>query len=175
MTGCVHIYCGDGKGKTTAAVGQAVRGAGRGRRALIARFLKTDDSGEVLALGQIPEITILPCEKTFGFYYQMTEEQKQEAEVYYTNLLEHCQILAVKKNYDMVILDEILAAVHYKLVDEEQLICFIQKRPKQLELILTGRDPSQALIGLADYVSEIKMLKHPYNTKKLAAREGIEF
>ncbi|EHI60209.1 hypothetical protein HMPREF9473_01796 [ [Hungatella hathewayi WAL-18680] len=79
MKGYVHIYCGDGKGKTTAAIGLAVRAAGRGKKVVIARFLKTEDSGEVEVLRSIPGITVLPCEKTFGFYFQMTEEQKREA------------------------------------------------------------------------------------------------
>ena len=81
--GCIHIYCGDGKGKTTAALGLAVRAAGRGMHVLMARFLKTDDSGEVAALPRITWIEILTCVKTFGFYYQMTEQHKKEAEEYY--------------------------------------------------------------------------------------------
>lgn len=72
--GYVHIYCGDGKGKTTAAVGLAVRAAGRGMRVLIVRFLKTEDSGEVSVLRRIPGIEVVPCEKTFGFTFRMTEE-----------------------------------------------------------------------------------------------------
>ena len=84
--GLVHIYCGDGKGKTTAATGLAVRAVGRGKRVVIARFLKTDDSGEVFVLKQIPGIILIPCTKTFGFYFRMTEEQKKEAAVYYSGL-----------------------------------------------------------------------------------------
>ena len=83
MKGLVHIYCGDGKGKTTTAIGSAVRAAGRGMRVLIARFLKTDDSGEVLALAHVPGITLLPCDQNFGFSWEMTPAQKQAASVYY--------------------------------------------------------------------------------------------
>ena len=95
MKGYVHIYCGDGKGKTTAAIGLAVRAAGRGKKVVIARFLKTEDSGEVEVLRSIPGITVLPCEKTFGFYFQMTEEQKREAALYYGSLLERAWSMAV--------------------------------------------------------------------------------
>ena len=84
----IHIYCGNGKGKTTAALGLAVRASGRAKRVLIARFLKTDDSGEVPTLSSIPQIHVIPCEKTFGFFFRMSEEQKKEAKEYYSQLFE---------------------------------------------------------------------------------------
>ena len=175
MKGYVHIYCGDGKGKTTAAVGLAVRAAGRGKKVLIARFLKTDDSGEVPVLGDIPGITVIPCKKTFGFYFQMTEEQKKEAALYYGGLFQTTSARAVEESFDLLILDEIMAAVNYKLVDEEAVINFIKTRPGKLELVLTGRDPSEAVAAQADYISEIRMVRHPYDTEGLPARMGIEY
>lgn len=78
-TGLIHIYCGDGKGKTTAAIGAAIRAAGRGFRVLVLRLLKTDDSGEVNAIQNIPEIHVLPCVRSFGFSWNMTPEQKEKA------------------------------------------------------------------------------------------------
>lgn len=175
MKGYVHIYCGDGKGKTTAAVGLAVRAAGRGRKVLIARFLKTDDSGEVPVLGTIPGITVIPCEKNFGFYFQMSEEQKKEAAEYYGNLFRTAAAQAVKESCDLLILDEIMAAVNYRLVAEEEVLNFIKTRPENLELVLTGRDPSEALTARADYISEVRMVRHPYVTEGLTARQGIEY
>ena len=86
MTGLIHIYHGDGKGKTTAAVGSAVRAAGRGKKVLIARFLKTDDSGEVMGLGHVPGITLLPCDENFGFSWEMSDVQRKAASLYYNNL-----------------------------------------------------------------------------------------
>ena len=86
--GLIHIYCGDGKGKTTAAMGAAVRAAGRGYRVLILRLLKTDDSGEVKALSSLCGIRLLPCLRSFGFSWNMTPEQKKEAAVYYSGQLE---------------------------------------------------------------------------------------
>ena len=91
---CVHLYCGDGKGKTTAAVGLAVRMQGCGYPVVIARFLKTDDSGEVRALKNLPGITVIPCKKTFGFTWQMTREEKKEAALYYSGLFEMAVSLA---------------------------------------------------------------------------------
>ena len=110
MRGCIHIYCGDGKGKTTAATGLAVRGAGRGMKVLIARFLKHENSGEVSALSQINGITVLPCLKNFGFYFQMTEEQKKEATEYYGQMFDKAWKEGAAGNYDMIVLDEIVAA-----------------------------------------------------------------
>lgn len=172
--GCVHIYCGDGKGKTTAATGLAVRAAGRDKRVLIARFLKTDDSGEVISLSQMKPITVLPCTRAFGFYSRMSEVQKQEAAGYYQELFNMAWDRAVEEDYDMLILDEIMAACNYHLVPEEWLVERLQARPETLETVLTGRDPSERLLELADYVSEIQMRKHPF-TEGVMAREGIEY
>lgn len=173
-SGCVHIYCGDGKGKTTAAVGLAVRAAGRGKKVLIVRFLKTDDSGEVFALKHIPGITVMPCDRTFGFASRMTEEVRREAAQYYGQRLETACRMAEEESWDMLVLDEIMASCRYKLVKEEDVVDFLRRRPPELEVVLTGRDPSDRLLACADYVSEIHMEKHPY-TKGVAAREGIEY
>lgn len=174
MDSCVHIYCGDGKGKTTAAIGLAVRASGCGKKVLIARFLKTDHSGEVPVLTQIPGITVLPCEKSFGFFTRMTETQKKEAAIYYTALLKAALKKAAEEAYDMLILDEIMAVTNFGLVNAKTVQDFITTRPTGLEVVLTGRDPSEELIALADYVSEIRKIKHPYD-KGISARKGIEY
>ena len=103
--GLLHIYCGDGKGKTSAAVGMAVRAAGCGMKVLVIRFLKTENSGEVEVLRSIPGITVPPCERTFGFVFRMTEEQKQEAALYYQSRFEAAAKEAVQGQYDLLILD----------------------------------------------------------------------
>lgn len=174
MKGLIHIYCGDGKGKTTAAIGQAVRAAGRGMRVLMVRFLKTDDSGEVEILRQIPGITVLPCDRTFGFVFRMTEEEKREAAAYFTERFRSVEAMAASGEYDMLILDEIMASCNYGMVPESDVVEFLQNRQEQLEVILTGRGPSETLIGLADYVTEMTMKKHPF-TQGIPARKGIEY
>ena len=95
--GYIHIYCGDGKGKTTAAVGLAVRMAGSNGQAVMVRFLKNDDSGEVDCLRQIKGITVIPCKKTFGFTWQMTEAEKREASAYNKDLLDDASHMALLK------------------------------------------------------------------------------
>ena len=101
--GRIHIYCGDGKGKTTAALGLALRAAGRGRKVLISRFLKTEDSGEVPVLRNISGIEVMPCQKTFGFTFQMSREEKEEAGLYYTEQFQKAWKLA--EDADLLILD----------------------------------------------------------------------
>ncbi|WP_432631113.1 cob(I)yrinic acid a,c-diamide adenosyltransferase [Brotaphodocola sp.] len=174
MRGCVHIYCGDGKGKTSSAVGLAVRASGRGKKVLIVRFLKTEDSGEVEVLRKIPGITVTPCDRTFGFVFRMNEEQKREAGAYFQSRFETAVKTAVEDGVDLLVLDEILASCNYGMVREDDVAEFLKNRPEEMEVVLTGRDPSDRLIALADYVSEIKMVKHPY-TQGIGAREGIEY
>ncbi|WP_101877737.1 cob(I)yrinic acid a,c-diamide adenosyltransferase [Lachnoclostridium edouardi] len=172
--GLIHIYCGDGKGKTTASMGLALRAAGREKKVLIARFLKSQDSGEVKALSYVPNITVLPCEKFFGFTFSMSEETKKEAQVYYTALLENAWKKAKKEKYHMLILDEMMAACTSGLVSRDKVEELIKQKPEYLEVVLTGRAPWPEILQLADYVSEIQMVKHPF-TRGVKARNGIEY
>ena len=160
--GLVHIYCGNGKGKTTASVGAAVRAAGNGKTVLIKRFLKNDHSGEVEALKQIPGITVLPCTRQFGFSWKMKQEEKEEAKEYYGKELEKAWKMALDQEIDMLVLDE------------ERLLELIGSKPEKLEVILTGRNPSETLLAAADYVTEMVMRVHPY-TRGIPARKGIEY
>lgn len=172
--GFVHIYCGDGKGKTSAALGLAVRAAGRGQQILLVRFLKNEDSGEVPVLRQISGITVTPCDREFGFVFQMNEKDKAEAAKYFQRRFEQACQKAAEEEYDVLILDEILAACNYGMVREDDVAEFLKNRTEKLEVVLTGREPSARLLGLADYISEICMRKHPFETG-IAAREGIEY
>lgn len=207
--GLVHIYCGDGKGKTSAAVGLAVRAAGRGLPVVIARFLKTDDSGEVDMLKRLPGVRVLPCERTFGFVFRMSEETKREAAVWYGELFSRAVREAKAAVRDaggcgepkqsaapgeetadrdtggcgksdpssvraLLVLDEIMAAVNYHMVSEDEVLHFLNNRPEGLEVVLTGRDPSKRMLLTADYVSEIGKTAHPFD-RGIGAREGIEY
>jgi cob(I)alamin adenosyltransferase len=138
------------------------------------RFLKTEDSGEVEVLRKIPGITVTPCDRTFGFVFRMNEEQKREAGAYFQSRFETAVKTAVEDGVDLLVLDEILASCNYGMVREDDVAEFLRNRPAEMEVVLTGRDPSDRLIALADYVSEIKMVKHPY-TQGIGAREGIEY
>ena len=172
--GLVHIYCGDGKGKTTASVGAAVRAAGSGKKVVIKRFLKNDQSGEVEVLKKIPEITLLPCTRQFGFSWKMSPQEREEAKTYYNEELEKAWKMALDQDSDMHILDEAVGACSLGFINEERLLALISSKPEKLEVILTGRNPSKALLASADYVTEMVMRAHPY-TRGIPARKGIEY
>ncbi|MEG0988092.1 MAG: cob(I)yrinic acid a,c-diamide adenosyltransferase [Clostridium sp.] len=181
--GCVHIYCGDGKGKTTAAVGLAVRMAGYDEPVILARFLKNDESGEVAALSHLPSVEVLPCSRSFGFTWQMSDAQKAEAADYYKDFLNDAlnrvtQKAGGQESDDgptvLLILDEICAAINSGLVQERQVLDFLDTRPEHTEVVLTGRNPSEELMKRADYISEIQKQKHPFDGGT-AARKGIEY
>lgn len=178
MTGLIHIYHGDGKGKTTAAIGSAVRAAGRGKRVLIARFLKTDDSGEVMGLAHVPGITLLPCDQNFGFSWEMSAVQRKAAALYYDNLLrmawEMTAGLDGDPGYDMLVLDEVIGACGLGFVREDMVIEKLRSKPDGLEVVMTGRGPSDGLMECADYITEMVMGRHPFE-KGIPAREGIEY
>ena len=189
--GCVHLYCGDGKGKTTAAIGLAVRAAGTGKQVVAARFLKTDQSGEVEILKRLPEVTLIPCEKTFGFTWKMTDEVKQEAADYYKSMFETACREAVKRcgeagslgseklqnkeNCDvLLVLDEVCASLSSGLLELADIVDFLDHRPANLEVVMTGRKPPEELLLRADYVTEMEKIKHPFD-RKILARRGIEY
>ncbi len=170
--GLTHIYCGDGKGKTTASVGLAVRAAGRGLRVVYVQFFKDGTSGEFQVLEELDNVRLLPPEKTFGFIWTLSEAERQEAAAFYT---EHFRrAIALAQDADLLVLDEVISACNCGAVPEDEVIRFLRSRPKGLEVVLTGREPSEALQAEADYVSEMCKRKHPFD-QKICARQGIEF
>lgn len=173
MSSYIHIYYGEGKGKTTAALGLALRAIGADKKVLLTRFLKTNSSSELKALNQLSNITVLPTNTVFGYYYTLNSEEKKNAYVYYQKLLVDACTLACEGHYDLLILDELTYAYCYEFIDVDYLLHFLQNRPEQLEVVITGKHPSPDLLNLADYASEIKKVRHPYD-KGVLPREGIE-
>ena len=169
--GLVHIYCGDGKGKTTASIGLSLRAAGAGLRVLYVQFFKDGSSSEFRLLEQAG-VTFLRPAKKFGFYRTLTPQQREEARAFYT---EHFRTAAAMAgDFDLLVLDEAMSACRTGVVPEEEVLAFLQSRPERLEVVLTGRDPSQALFDAADYVTEMCKRKHPFD-RGIPARRGIEF
>lgn len=168
--GLVHIYCGDGKGKTTAAVGLAARCRGAGGRVLFFQFLKGNGSSERAALCALG-VDAPNGRGGMKFVWEMTEAEKAETRGYYREIFG--DIAARAAEYDMVVLDEIIPALKYDFIDERELIGFLKSRPAGTEIVMTGRDPSPELAALADYVTEMRKIKHPYD-RGVAARRGIE-
>lgn len=171
--GLVHIYCGDGKGKTTAAFGLAFRCAGRGGKVLVVQFLKGGETGEILLAQRLPSFTILRGNAAGKFSFCMNETEKQTVSEQNNCHLEDIAKMLQKEEYQMLVLDEVMAALNYGMLDWDAVLSLIDERPAGLEVVMTGRNPPQELIERADYISEIKKVRHPYE-KGVAAREGIE-
>ena len=172
--GYIHIYTGEGKGKTTAAVGLAVRFAGCGGRVLFSQMLKDGSSGELAVLEQLENVETVCCRECFGFSFSMDEETRKRAKKTYARYLAEVLERAGSGRYGLLVLDEVLAAYNLGFADREALLAFLRSRPEDLEVVLTGRDPAPELLSLADYVSVIKKEKHPFD-QGIRARKGIEY
>lgn len=173
-TGLTHIYYGNGKGKTTAAVGLCVRAVGNGNRVLFVQFLKGQASGEIDAFEQLSGIESLRAQKLEKFTWEMTPEEISQVHQDNEALLAQIKNMLTCKDYRLLVLDEALTACSLGLLDEHSLISLVQEKPAQLEVVFTGQEPTNALIALADYVSNIEKIKHPFD-KGTPARKGIEF
>ena len=170
--GLVQVYTGNGKGKTTAAFGLALRAIGRGLKVYIIQFIKGGfDYGELYVVDKLPNLKL----KAFGRGKFVTEKPAGKEDV---ELAEEALALAeevVKSGeYDIVILDEINVALSLKLIKTEKVLELIKNKPKHVELILTGRYAPNEIIEAADLVTEMKEVKHPFN-KGYQARKGIEY
>ena len=172
--GMIHIYCGDGKGKTTAATGLALRAAGCGMKVLFARFLKNENSGELSILDSVPEIEVLHLERSYGFFNTLTDEEKEEVRQMYGQLWDLIKEKISGGQFQMLVIDEFMAAYRYGLIGREEALDLLTGKPEALELVLTGRNPGPELTELADYVSEIRKVKHPFD-HGIMARRGIEY
>ena len=173
MKGLIHIYEGNGKGKTTAAIGLSIRCAGSGGKVLFTQILKNDSSSEINILKKLENIEYRVVCENFGFVFQMSPETKLRAKEAYNSLLISCIETVTTQDYRMLVLDEIIDAYHTQLIDRKLLLDFLKNKPEQLEIIMTGREPDSLLKEQAHYISEVRKIKHPYDNG-VPARIGIE-
>ncbi|MDR2535523.1 MAG: cob(I)yrinic acid a,c-diamide adenosyltransferase [Treponema sp.] len=172
MAGLLHLYIGDGKGKTTAAVGLSVRARGRDKTVVFAQFLKSGITGELRSLEQLG-VRVIRSTVSFGFTYQMDEQTKTVCRNEQHHIMNRIAESLKDESVDLLILDEILDAVNSGMLEEQTFRSFVENRDPALEVALTGRGPGPWLLEIADYVSEIKKIKHPFD-KGIQARTGIE-
>ena len=173
-TGYIHVYCGDGKGKTTTGMGLCVRTAGYGYKVLIYQFMKDNKTSERKVMEKIPNITFVDGLESEKFSFQMSKDEKEERKKYYLEQFRYVTKKAADEQYQVLFLDELIYTIGADLFDEDVLVHYLkEEKPKQLEVILTGQNPGEKIIELADYVSEIRKIKHPYD-KGLGSRWGIE-
>jgi cob(I)alamin adenosyltransferase len=176
--GLIQVYTGDGKGKTTAALGLALRAAGHGNRVLIYQFLKPPslDLGERLALerGSLP-IRIEAMDEPWDLSHSLDSKQDvARVKTAIGGVLARLSDLAQRKSYDVLILDEIVFCLSASLAEFEDIQRLIEQRDPAVEIVLTGRGATPKLIELADLVTEMKKIKHPFD-KGTPARRGIEY
>lgn len=172
--GMIHIYTGEGKGKTTAALGLALRAAGAGKKVVILQFLKGSHTSELNTLALIPNIRVMRNEKQYPFFKYMTAEQKASITAGQNALFREAMSIVEQGECDLLILDEIMAAYQHHTVDKAMVHELLDNKPYKLELVMTGRNAREYFIEKADYVTEMLKKKHPYDAG-YEAREGIEY
>lgn len=170
--GLVQVYTGNGKGKTSAAFGLALRAVGRGLKVYVIQFIKGGfDYGELYVIDKLPNLTL----KSFGRGKFITTKPPEKEDV---TLAEQALKLAKKvvesREYDVVVLDEINVALHLRLISLEEVLEIAKNKPRHVELVLTGRNAPNEIVEIADLVTEMIEVKHPFN-KGFKARKGIEY
>jgi cob(I)alamin adenosyltransferase len=173
--GLIHVYYGDGKGKTTAALGLAMRAAGCGKNVIIVQFLKNWKCGEHISLSHLPNVTFFQGKTTKGkFIHEMNDDEKHETKAMQDECLQSAIALVEKGKCDVLILDEVIDAQMLGVIDPDIGEDIIYNKPEKLELVITGHQPEARLLEHADYVTEMVKQKHPYD-EGINARQGIEF
>ncbi len=172
--GLVIVYTGDGKGKTTAALGMALRTVGWGGKVLVIQFVKQWKTGEHQAIAAyLPDIKIIPAGA--GFVGIMGDRKLKTQHIASAkNALQFAKKEIMSKKWTSVILDEINGAIEGRLVALKDVLALIRNKPKEVNLVLTGREAREEIIKKADLVTEMKKIKHPYD-KGLLAKKGVDF
>jgi len=168
--GYTHIYTGNGKGKTTAAIGLAVRSLCIGKKVYIGQFIKDMAYNETKLVNKFDNLTI----EQLGCGCFIDRDPTKEDEILASNGLKHCAKILKSGKYDLVILDEITIAVYFKLIKSSDIILALKQKYPSTEVILTGRYASKDLIVYADLVTEMKEIKHYYTTQGVLSRDGID-
>ncbi len=172
-TGLIHIYTGDGKGKTTAAVGISVRAQSRGLRVLFTQFFKEADSGSETAALERLGITTINFDKVKSpLFHPDIDRSNLRAEA--AKALSHIRDIFNENRFDLVVIDEFICLITEGILSEDEAIAFLGHKPLNLELVLTGQGATQKILDVVDYVTFMKNVKHPYE-KSMSARKGIEF
>ncbi|MDQ2085224.1 cob(I)yrinic acid a,c-diamide adenosyltransferase [Herbivorax sp. ANBcel31] len=173
--GLIHVYTGDGKGKTTSAIGQGIRAFGRGNKVYMIQFLKSQDTGELLTLKNLePNFKVYRFEKIKGFIYNLTQEEIEELKKQINTAFDFVKNTISNCNCDLLILDEIIGVLSNNLININSIINLLKNKPEKMEIILTGRNAPKEIQDIADYISEIKSIKHPLENG-IPARKGIEY
>jgi cob(I)alamin adenosyltransferase len=169
--GLIHVYTGNGKGKTTAAVGQAIRACGHGARVVMIQFMKGREYGELRCADLLDNFEILQ----FGRDQFVDKSNPAQIDIEYARKgLNAAKEIVEKGDCDLLVLDEINVALDFALLPVEEVLALLAGKPEQIEVILTGRNAPQEMIDIADLVTEMREIKHPYQLG-IEMRKGIEY
>ena len=159
-TGLIQIYCGDGRGKTTAAIGQAIRAASQGKTVAIIQFLKGRNEEEISFIKRLePEIKLFRFEKSDEFYDQLSQTQQSEEVMNIRNGINFARKVVQTGGYEVLILDELLGLLDNKIITMEDIREITEHKSEEMELIFTGRSINDEIMELADSVSKVETLK----------------
>lgn len=174
LPGLIHLYCGEGKGKTTAALGLIVRASGAGYDVVIVQYFKSWDTSELLTLQGFPNVTVIHGELPHAFTWELSDMARHEiVEVH--NRMFRKAVDSVKPDIPtLLVMDEIIGATSYAYIDSNMVLDYLRNKPDNVEVVMTGRNPLPEFVELADYVSDICKIKHPYD-RGIFARKGIEY
>ena len=169
----IHVYYGNGKGKTSAALGMALRASGDGLKVVIVQFLKNAPTSELVQLSGLPNIRVIRGTGGGGFVRSMSPEQREKTRKLQNDNLREALTLVNMGQCDVLVLDEALDALQLGMLDEEAFRNLVCNKPEGLELVITGHEPIDWVMERADYITEMKKWRHPFD-KGVAARKGVE-
>ncbi len=172
--GLVHLYTGDGKGKTTAALGLAMRAAGHDKSILLVQFLKTKQSGEDISTRFINNIDLKEVAKSDKYFFQLSAFEKEDVRKKIKREWKELKKIIIRGEYDLIILDEITSVVNNGIIPADEISGNIKKRASGVEIVMTGKDASRELTAISDYVTQMQMIRHPNNIGSIP-RVGIEY
>jgi len=176
--GLIHLYCGEGKGKTTASIGLIVRASGVGYKVVLVQFFKSWETGEINTLEKLPNVKIIREEKAHGFTWELNEDTQERLKATYEAMffkaLEALDEALEEGGPVLLVMDEVIGATSYGYLTPDLLVNFLKNKPDNVEVVMTGRDPLPELLELADYISNIDKVKHPFD-RGILARKGIEY
>ncbi|MBN2546987.1 MAG: cob(I)yrinic acid a,c-diamide adenosyltransferase [Spirochaetes bacterium] len=175
IKGLIQVYEGNGKGKTTAAIGTAIRAAGHGLKTIIFHFFKSEQTGEASALMKFKDlITSHFCSSQRKFIYDMNETEKQILKDETIASFNIAKALINNKKADIFIFDEISYPLNNNFISMDNLLKLLKNKPENIEIILTGRDMPEEIIQTADLVTEMKKIKHPFDVG-IKSRKGFDY
>lgn len=172
--GYIQVYTGNGKGKTTCAIGQGIRASGENLRVLLIQFLKSWNTGELNIIKNIDNFDYIRIGEPRDFTWNLSDDEKKQLKEEINIKFNHIYDIFNEGKYDVIILDEVLGTLNENFLQENDIIDLMNKKPETIELIITGRNASKAIIDRADLVTEMKEVKH-YYLKGVNARKGIEY